>query len=139
MFHSIKPFWNRDIETMLVMERLCDYNKQKLLCLLEKLTQRFNTLKAIQEEYTLNLNRNEHPPQSQIFKDTSPIICIIRNNDDTFFRNTKFEIIEIFKGLPNSIKMKLRGHLISIPYSDQQGEMEKYECDSCNCESCKSK
>ena len=85
-----------DCEMMLGTEKLCEENKQKLSNLLKTLDQVHKDIIAIQVGYT-------------------------KIPDEKFFKNAKFTIFGIFKGLPTSTQETLKDHLISIQYIEHLG------------------
>jgi hypothetical protein len=86
----------RDCEMMLGTEKLCEDNIQKLSNLLKTLDQVHKAIDAIQVGYTII-------------------------PDDKFFKDAKFTIFGIFKGLPTSTQETLKGHLGSIKNIEHLG------------------
>ena len=85
----------RDINLMLNCEGyvVCDFNRQRLNALLEQTERRYHKICSIIRKF-----KHDHDSSNQrIFKDITSIIRMLRQTNDSYFNNLKFNLQRIFK------------------------------------------
>ena len=85
----------RDINLMLNCGGyvVCDCNRQRLNALLEQTERRYHKICSIIRKF-----KHDHDSSNQrIFKDITSIIRMLRQTNDSYFNNLKFNLQRIFK------------------------------------------
>ena len=110
---------------------VCDFNRQRLNALLEQTERRYHKICYIIKKF-----KYDHDSSNQrIFKDITPIIHMLRQTNDSYFNNLKFNLQIIFKKFSRSKKDALKNLEVIREITSY---IEYQEEPTCNCKSCSS-